>query len=48
MSIRIRAVLKPEYTDVRVLVTHPMETGLRRDDAGKLVRCISYKPWCCA
>lgn len=37
MSIRIRAVLKPEYTDVRVLVSHPMETGLRRDDAGKLV-----------
>jgi sulfur-oxidizing protein SoxZ len=33
----MRATLAAGYTDVRVLMTHPMETGLRKDSDGKLV-----------
>lgn len=30
-TIRIRAELSGEITDVKALITHPMETGLRKD-----------------
>ena len=32
--MRIRAALAGEETTVRVLMSHPMETGLRKDAAG--------------
>ncbi len=35
--MRMRATLAAGYTDVRVLMTHPMETGQRKDSDGKLV-----------
>ena len=35
--MKIRATLGAGYTDVRVLMTHPMETGLRKDSDGKLI-----------
>jgi sulfur-oxidizing protein SoxZ len=37
-SIRIRVTLKENVADVKALMTHPMETGLRKDPAtGELV-----------
>ena len=33
----MRATLAGGFTDIRVLMTHPMETGLRKDQDGKLV-----------
>ena len=38
--MRIRAQLKDDITDVRVLMAHPMETGLRKDAAGKTVPAL--------
>lgn len=35
--MKMRATLGPAYTDVRVLMSHPMETGQRKDADGKLV-----------
>ena len=35
--MKMRATLGQGYTDVRVLMTHPMETGLRKDADGKMV-----------
>ena len=35
--MKIRAGLKGDIADVRVLMNHPMETGLRKDGAGNLV-----------
>lgn len=35
--MKIRAVLKGDVADIRVLVAHPMETGQRKDAAGNLV-----------
>lgn len=35
--MKIRAVLRGDVADVRVLVAHPMETGQRKDAAGNLV-----------
>ena len=35
--IRIRAVESGGIVDARILLTHPMETGQRRDAAGKVV-----------
>ena len=35
--MRIRAQLKEGVTEVRVLMAHPMETGLRKDSAGKTI-----------
>ena len=35
--MRIRATAQPDGVDVRVLMSHEMETGQRRDAAGKLV-----------
>ncbi|TAK43142.1 MAG: thiosulfate oxidation carrier complex protein SoxZ [Betaproteobacteria bacterium] len=33
--MKIRATLKGDLADVRVLMGHPMETGQRKDGAGK-------------
>lgn len=35
--MKMRATLGPAYTDVRVLMTHPMETGQRKDADGNLI-----------
>ena len=35
--MKMRATLGAGYTDVRVLMTHPMETGQRKDGDGKLI-----------
>ncbi len=35
--MKIRATLQGDVADVRVLVAHPMETGQRKDGAGKIV-----------
>jgi sulfur-oxidizing protein SoxZ len=35
--MKMRATLAQGFTDVRVLMTHPMETGQRKDPEGKLV-----------
>ena len=35
--MKIRATLKGDIADVRVLMGHPMETGQRKDGAGKLI-----------
>ena len=35
--MKMRATLAAGFTDVRVLMTHPMETGQRKDNDGKLV-----------
>jgi sulfur-oxidizing protein SoxZ len=35
--MRIRATAQPDGVDVRVLMSHEMETGQRRDGSGKLV-----------
>lgn len=36
-SIRVRAQLRDGLTNVRALISHPMETGQRRDNSGNLV-----------
>ena len=38
--MRIRAQQKEDVTDVRVLMAHPMETGLRKDAAGKTIPAL--------
>jgi sulfur-oxidizing protein SoxZ len=35
--MKIRALVKGDVADVRVLIAHPMETGQRRDTKGELV-----------
>lgn len=35
--MKIRAAINGEYTEVKVLMSHPMETGLRKDAAGAVV-----------
>ncbi|MBI2509352.1 MAG: thiosulfate oxidation carrier complex protein SoxZ [Betaproteobacteria bacterium] len=35
--MKIRAALQGDIADVRILMMHPMETGLRRDSRGDLV-----------
>jgi len=35
--MRIRAQIKEGATEVRVLMAHPMETGLRKDSSGKTI-----------
>lgn len=35
--MKIRATLKGDTADVRVLMGHPMETGQRKDSAGKVI-----------
>jgi sulfur-oxidizing protein SoxZ len=36
-SMKMRAQLKGNFTEVKVLMSHPMETGRRRNDADELV-----------
>ncbi len=36
-SIRVRARIKEGVAKVRCLISHPMETGLRKDKAGELI-----------
>ncbi len=35
--MKIRAQMKGDTADIRVLMAHPMETGQRKDNAGNLV-----------
>lgn len=35
--MRIRAQLKGDVVEVKVLMAHPMETGLRKDSSGNIV-----------
>ena len=35
--MKIRALMKDGVADIRVLMSHPMETGLRKDDAGNAI-----------
>jgi sulfur-oxidizing protein SoxZ len=35
--MKIRATLKGDVADIRVLVAHPMETGQRKDASGAIV-----------
>lgn len=37
MPIRIRARQRGPFTEVHILMPHPMETGFRRDEAGHVV-----------
>lgn len=37
LPIRIRATLQGDIVDVKALMMHPMETGLRKDASGKLI-----------
>jgi len=34
---RMRAITKDGVTDIRLLMTHPMDSGLRKDASGQLV-----------
>jgi sulfur-oxidizing protein SoxZ len=34
-TIKIRAQLQGEITDIRILMQHPMETGQRKDEKGE-------------
>ncbi len=36
-KIRIRATMKGDHAEVKALMRHPMETGQRKDDAGKTI-----------
>ena len=36
-NMRMRAQLKGEVTEVKVLMTHPMETGRRKSDFGDFI-----------
>lgn len=36
-QIKIRAALQGEITDIRVLLSHPMETGQRKDEKGQVL-----------
>ena len=35
--MKARARMRGDYTDIRVLMSHPMETGQRKDASGKVV-----------
>ena len=35
--MKIRAQLKGDVAEIRVLMSHPMETGQRKDNAGKTI-----------
>lgn len=36
-QIKIRALMRGEITEIRVLMQHPMETGQRKDESGQTV-----------
>lgn len=35
--MKIRAAVNGEFTEVKVLMSHPMETGLRKDASGTVI-----------
>jgi sulfur-oxidizing protein SoxZ len=35
--MKIRAAMNGEFTEVKVLMSHPMETGLRKDASGNVI-----------
>jgi len=40
LPMKIRATSKNGVTEVKVLMNHVMETGLRKDDSGKIVPAL--------
>jgi len=36
-NMKMRAQLKGDFVEVKVLISHPMETGRRKDDFGQLI-----------
>ena len=36
-NIKMRAKLIGEVTEVKVIISHPMETGRKKDDAGQII-----------
>ena len=36
-NIKMRAQIKKGLTEIKVLISHPMETGHKKDDAGNLI-----------
>ncbi|MEY2633307.1 MAG: hypothetical protein RIR00_1961 [Pseudomonadota bacterium] len=36
-SIKIRAAQQGEWTEIRILMRHPMENGLRKNEAGQVL-----------
>ena len=36
-NMKMRAQLKGDYVEVKVLMSHPMETGRKKDDNGELI-----------
>ena len=40
--IKIRAQKKGDITEVKALMRHPMETGMRKDQAGDPIPCALY------
>jgi len=41
-SIRIRANIKGDVTEVKALMSHPMETGLRKDKKNRRENSRSF------
>ncbi len=35
--MKMRAKLKGDVTEVKVIISHPMETGRKKDDAGQII-----------
>lgn len=36
-NMKMRAKLTGEVTEVKVIISHPMETGRKKDDAGQII-----------
>ena len=36
-NMKMRAKLNGEVTEVKVIISHPMETGRKKDDAGQII-----------
>ncbi len=36
-QIKIRALIQGDTADIRILMQHPMETGLRKDERGQVI-----------
>lgn len=36
-NMKMRAKLKGDITEVKVIISHPMETGRKKDDLGQLI-----------
>lgn len=39
-QIKIRAQIHDQFTDIRILMQHPMETGQRKDEKGQAVPAL--------